>query len=56
MVAINPVDQLVEIGQDTTMSCASSGTTVAVISVEWLNEGAQVVWTDSSPSKSGLIF
>ncbi|XP_063680025.1 uncharacterized protein LOC134815420 [Bolinopsis microptera] len=48
-VQTDPVDQLVEIGKETTMSCSSITTPVTVASVEWFN-GDGVVHTDTNPA------
>ena len=45
----NPVDQLVEVGKETTMSCVSIFTPVTVPKVEWFTD-AGVVHTDDSPT------
>ncbi|KAL5258468.1 hypothetical protein ACHWQZ_G009090 [Mnemiopsis leidyi] len=48
-VETNPVDQLVEVGKETTMSCVSIFTPVTVPKVEWFTD-AGVVHTDDSPT------
>ena len=48
-MATDPVDQLVEVGKETTMSCVSIVTPVTVSKVEWFT-GAGTVHTDNSPT------
>ena len=45
----NPVDQLVEVGKETTMSCVSFLTPIKISKVEWFTD-AGVVHTDDSPT------
>ena len=45
----SPVDQLVEVGEETTMSCVSFLTPIMISKIEWFTD-AGVVHTDDSPT------